>query len=82
MPRWVGPALGVIALAAMMLGAAGLMAFAWIDAGIEISIFGWAMLGGGVLISFLLGVGLMSLVFISARKGFDERAASAEEYED
>jgi cation transporter-like permease len=82
MPRWAGPALGVLALALMMVGAAGALAIAWTNAGIEITAFGWAMLAGGAVFSFLLGAGLMALVFISARKGFDERAAGPDEYEE
>jgi len=33
---------------------------------------GWVALVLGVLVTLALGIGLMSLVFISSRRGFDE----------
>lgn len=38
-----------------------------------ISMHGWIALGLGVFFSFALGGGLMALVFISARRGYDDR---------
>jgi hypothetical protein len=40
------------------------------DAGIDLN--GWIALGFGVLATLGLGIGLMSLVFISNRRGYDE----------
>jgi hypothetical protein len=40
------------------------------DAGIDLN--GWIALGFGVLATLALGIGLMSLVFISNRRGYDE----------
>jgi hypothetical protein len=40
------------------------------DAGIDLN--GWIALGLGVLATLALGIGLMSLVFISNRRGYDE----------
>lgn len=37
------------------------------------SIHGWIALGLGTFFSLLVGGGLMSLVFYSARKGYDDR---------
>lgn len=37
------------------------------------SVHGWIALGIGTVLSIALGVGLMSLVFYSARKGYDDR---------
>jgi hypothetical protein len=40
------------------------------DAGIDLN--GWIALSLGVLVTLALGVGLMALVFISNRRGYDE----------
>jgi hypothetical protein len=39
----------------------------------EISPAGWIAMGFGVSITLALGIGLMALVFISSRRGYDER---------
>jgi hypothetical protein len=63
----VGVAVG--AVAAVLAAVAGL----WSEVGdVEISTGGWIALGLGVLFALALGIGLMSLVFISSRRGFDE----------
>jgi hypothetical protein len=38
----------------------------------EISGAGWLAMGLGVVATLALGVGLMALVFISSRRGYDE----------
>ena len=38
----------------------------------EISPAGWIAMGFGVIITLALGIGLMALVFISNRRGYDE----------
>jgi hypothetical protein len=38
----------------------------------EISGAGWLAMGLGVIVTLALGVGLMALVFISNRRGYDE----------
>ena len=38
----------------------------------EISVAGWLAMGLGVIITLALGIGLMALVFISSRRGYDE----------
>ena len=38
----------------------------------------YVAMGGGVLFSLLVGVGLMGLVFYSSRHGYDDRAANTE----
>jgi len=40
--------------------------------GSGISPAGWLAMGLGILATFGLGIGLMSLVFISNRRGYDE----------
>ena len=48
---------------------------AWADLGVvEISLIGWLAMAGGVLLSLLVGGGLMALVFYSARSGHDDAA--------
>ena len=38
----------------------------------EISGAGWLTMGLGVIVTLALGIGLMALVFISSRRGYDE----------
>jgi hypothetical protein len=38
----------------------------------DISGAGWLAMGLGVVITLALGIGLMALVFISSRRGYDE----------
>ena len=69
----------VIALI-LLLFVLGGGAMAWIDRSMSFSdtdmgMHGAIALGLGIGLTLLLGVGLMALVFYSARKGFDERAA-------
>jgi hypothetical protein len=54
--------------------ALGAMIYAWTAAGIEIGLFGWLVIGVGSLVSVGLGAGLMALVFISSRRGYDDNA--------
>jgi hypothetical protein len=45
----------------------------WSDAGdSEISEAGWFAMGLGIFVTLMLGIGLMSLVFFSNRRGYDE----------
>ena len=49
--------------------------FAWqgfVRVDIDIGVHGWLALGLGVGFSLLIGGGLMALVFISARRGYDD----------
>jgi hypothetical protein len=43
----------------------------------SISPAGWVAMGFGVIVTLALGVGLMVLVFISSRCGYDELAAGS-----
>jgi undecaprenyl pyrophosphate phosphatase UppP len=38
----------------------------------EISPTGWVAMGIGIVVTLALGIGLMTLVFISSRRGYDE----------
>ena len=50
-----------------------LIAALWIGIGdSDISGAGWLAMGLGVVVTLALGIGLMTLVFISSRRGYDE----------
>ena len=64
---------------AAAIAGAGVLAIAFVIAaewtGIgdsEISGAGWLAMGLGVIVTLALGIGLMALVFISSRRGYDE----------
>ena len=67
--NWVAAAVaGVIVI---VIGA--LIAVLWTSIGdSEISAAGWLAMGLGVIVTLALGIGLMALVFISNRRGYDE----------
>lgn len=54
-----------------LAGAAWLLS-AW-DA-VQIGVHGWIALSLGVVLSLVVGGGLMALVFISSRRGYDDKA--------
>jgi hypothetical protein len=63
----------VAALGAILIGAVVAVIHAWSSADVEISLFGWIVIGLGAFVSIMLGGGLMALSFFSARRGFDDR---------
>ena len=66
---WIAVAVAVVAVVAVLAVVAGL----WSQVGdVEISVGGWIAMAFGVLFAMALGIGLMALVFISSRRGFDE----------
>lgn len=49
-------------------------AYMWTSlSGVQMGLGGWLAMLLGILATLALGVGLMSLVFISARHGYDEQ---------
>jgi hypothetical protein len=67
--------LAVAAAVAAILAVALVVAKLWSGIGdSEISVAGGLAMGLGVLAALALGIGLMSLVFISSRRGYDEAA--------
>lgn len=60
--------------ALLVVGLVGWLAWsAWSSLeGAELSVAGWIALGLGVLLTLALGVGLMTLVFYSSRRGHDD----------
>ncbi|MBV8937114.1 MAG: hypothetical protein JO320_05250 [Alphaproteobacteria bacterium] len=69
MRNWVAVAIAGIAVAVIGV----VIAVAWTGMGdSEISVAGWLAMGLGVIVTFGLGIGLMALVFVSNRRGYDE----------
>jgi len=65
----------LIVLLGLLAASAGVALWAWREIGeVEISGHGLIALGLGVVLTFLVGAGLMALLFFSARRGYDERA--------
>jgi hypothetical protein len=73
-------ALVTVVISLCVLGATGAIAlWLWNDIGdVQISTLGLIALGLGAGLSFLLGAGLMALMFFSSRRGYDERAHEAD----
>jgi hypothetical protein len=66
---WIALAVAAAAVAAALAVFASL----WSEVGdVEISAGGWIAMGLGVLVALALGIGLMALVFVSSRRGYDE----------
>ena len=69
----------VLLLIGALLACAGAAYWAWREVGaVEIGMHGWIALGLGAALTFLVGAGLMALMFFSARRGYDERAHEAD----
>ena len=65
--------IAVTVAVAAVLAVAVVIAEFWSGIGdSEISEAGWFAMGLGIVIALALGIGLMSLVFFSNRRGFDE----------
>lgn len=65
--------LAIVVLAGFLAAALFYAAHAWNAlSGVGIPAFGWAMLGLGVLLTLIVGGGLMALLFYSSRKHYDQ----------
>ena len=65
--------IAIAVAAAVLAGVLTVVAELWAGVGSSgISTAGWVAMTLGVLFTLLLGIGLMSLVFISSRRGYDE----------
>jgi hypothetical protein len=72
--------LTVAILLALLAASAGVALWAWREIGeVEISRHGLIALGLGATATFLLGAGLMALVFFSNRRGYDDQAYQADD---
>lgn len=70
-----GTWLTIAILLALLVASASVGYWVWLELGdVEISWHGWMALSLGVVATFLVGAGLMSLVFFSHRRGYDDRA--------
>ena len=68
-----GNVLAVVFAVVLVLAIGVVIAAFWNSLGdSDISPAGWIAMGFGVIITLALGVGLMALVFISSRRGYDE----------
>jgi hypothetical protein len=66
-------ALVIVGLLALLGLAIWFTVAAWVRLGGEpIPLYGYVAIAGGVLLSLLVGGGLMGLVFYSSRHGYDE----------
>jgi hypothetical protein len=66
---WIGTAVAGGVLVAVIAVVAGLW---WQLGDSEITAAGWFAMALGVVLTLALGIGLMALVFISNRRGYDE----------
>jgi hypothetical protein len=65
--------IAVAAAAAVVLAVVVVIATFWLSIGdSEISLAGWLAMALGTILTLALGIGLMALVFISSRRGYDE----------
>jgi len=63
----------VVTLLALLAVTLWFAATAWISIdGPPMPIIGWVALAGGVVLSLIVGCGLMALMFYSHRHGYDE----------
>ena len=73
-------ALVMIALFALLALSLWFAGTAWVRLGGDaIPLYGWAAIIGGVVLSLLVGGGLMALVFYSARHGYDDSAGQRDD---
>lgn len=65
-----------ITLLGMLAATAGVGFYLWTSLeGVEMTGHGWAAMVLGIVFSLALGVGLMALVFISSRRGYDDEVS-------
>jgi hypothetical protein len=66
-------ALLVLFWSVLLVAAGGVAVHVWLGLGdVSLGFHGWLALILGVVVSLVLGVGLMVLVFVSSRRGYDE----------
>ena len=61
----------MLAVAAVAAVAAAIAGFLERLGASQISFAGWLAMGFGIVVTLALGIGLMSLMFISSRRGYD-----------
>lgn len=74
--------LTVIVLVVLFAASTGVAYWVWQELGdVEISWHGWLALILGASATFLVGAGLMALVFFSSRRGYDDRVKRPDDFE-
>jgi uncharacterized integral membrane protein len=68
MNRWLA---GGVALALLVLALWSVNS-AWSQVQVDLPAWAWLAMGLGAVMCFLVGGGLMGLIFYSSRKGYDE----------
>lgn len=68
-------------LGGLLILAVTFLVQAWTRIDAQMSIHGWIALTLGVVFSLAIGLGLMALVFFSARRGYDDAVARDDEPE-
>jgi len=69
MLKWLWP----LPLFALLLAAFWFAGSGWVKlSGYDVPFYGYVALIGGVVVSLLVGAGLMTLVFYSSRHGYDD----------
>jgi hypothetical protein len=64
--------LAIAVLVALLLWSGWYAVTAWnAMSGVKISVLGWIFMSLGAVVTFLVGAGLMALVFYSSRHGMD-----------
>jgi hypothetical protein len=70
----------IIVLLGLLAASAAVAFWVWQEIGeVEIGAHGLIAIGLGAGLTFLLGAGLMALMFFSARRGYDDRAHEADD---
>ena len=71
--KWTFSWVAAVVACAVVIVIGFIVAAEWTGIGdSEISGAGWLAMGLGVVVTLALGTGLMALVFISSRRGYDE----------
>jgi len=70
--RHVTTALVLAVLLALLVGVFWSMYRVWVHFDTQMSVHGWIALVLGVVFSLIVGIGLMTLMFVSSRRGYDE----------
>jgi hypothetical protein len=68
--------LPVVIAGGVLVAVAAVVVSLWTEIGdSQISAAGWVAMALGIVLTLALGIGLMALVFISNRRGFDEEGS-------
>jgi len=81
MPRPSPGALAAIILGGLLILSVTFLVQAWTAIDAKMSIHGWIALTLGVVVTMAVGVGLMALVFFSARRGYDDAVGREDDRE-